>query len=73
MIREGIQEALTLLLRLDASVIDAATRSLWVSILAVITASAVGIATGLVLAENVFRAARPSSSCFESACPCPPF
>ena len=54
MIREGIQEALTLLLRLDASVIDAATRSLWVSIVAVVTASAVGIAIGLVLARKRF-------------------
>ena len=39
MIREGIQEALKLLLRLDSSVIDAATRSLWVSIVAVAAAS----------------------------------
>ena len=54
MIREGIQEALKLLLRLDAAVIDAATRSLWVSIVAVVAASAVGIAIGLVLARKRF-------------------
>jgi tungstate transport system permease protein len=53
-IREGIQEALKLLLRLDAAVIDAATRSLWVSIVAVVAASAVGIAIGLVLARKRF-------------------
>jgi len=53
-IREGIQEALKLLLRLDTSVIDAATRSLWVSIVAVVVASAVGIAIGLVLARKRF-------------------
>ena len=54
MIREGIQEALKLLLRLDSSVIDAATRSLWVSIVAVAAASVVGIATGLALARKRF-------------------
>ncbi len=54
MIRDGIHEALALLLRLDASVIDAATRSLWVSIVAVTMASAVGIATGLVIARKRF-------------------
>ncbi len=54
MIREGIHEAVTLLLRLDASVIDAATRSLWVSIVAVVAASAVGIATGLILSRRRF-------------------
>jgi len=53
-IREGIQEALKLLLRLDSSVIDAATRSLWVSIVAVAAASVVGIATGLALARKRF-------------------
>ena len=54
MIREGIQEALKLLLRLDEAVIDAATRSLWVSIVAVVSASALGIATGLLLARKSF-------------------
>lgn len=54
MIREGIQEALTLLLRLDASVIDAATRSLWVSIVAVVAASMVGIVIGLLLSRKRF-------------------
>jgi tungstate transport system permease protein len=53
-IREGIQEALQLLLRLDDSVIDAATRSLWVSGVAVVTASVVGISIGLCLARRRF-------------------
>lgn len=54
MIREGIREALQLLLRLDASVIDAATRSLWVSLVAVVTAAAAGISIGLFLARKQF-------------------
>jgi tungstate transport system permease protein len=53
-IREGILEALRLLLRLDASVIDAATRSLWISVVAVVTATVVGIAVGLLLARKQF-------------------
>lgn len=54
MIREGIQEALKLLLRFDASVIDAATRSLWVSIVAVVIASGLGVAIGLFLSRRRF-------------------
>ncbi len=54
MIREGILEALQLLLRRDASVIDAATRSLWISIVAVIAATVVGISAGLLLARKRF-------------------
>lgn len=54
MIREGILEALQLLLWLDASVIDAATRSLWVSIVAVVTAAVAGISIGLLLARKEF-------------------
>jgi len=53
-IREGILEALQLLLRRDASVIDAATRSLWISIVAVIAATVVGISAGLLLARKRF-------------------
>ena len=47
MIREGILEALQLLLRLDASVIDAATRSLWISIVAVVSAAVAGISVDI--------------------------
>lgn len=54
MIRDGILEALQLLLRLDASVIDAATRSLWISIVAVVSAAVVGIIVGLLLARKQF-------------------
>lgn len=54
MIREGILEALQLLLRLDASVIDAATRSLWISIVAVVSAAIVGVSIGLLLARKQF-------------------
>jgi tungstate transport system permease protein len=53
-IREGFQEALQLLLRLDASVLDAATRSLWVAIVAVTAASVCGITIGLLLARKQF-------------------
>ena len=54
MIRAGILEAMQLLLRLDASVIDAATRSLWISIVAVIAATVVGISVGLLVARKRF-------------------
>jgi tungstate transport system permease protein len=53
-IREGIGDALRLLLQLDAAVIDAAIRSLWVSALAVAVASIVGIGLGLLLARKQF-------------------
>lgn len=54
MIRNGIQEALRLLLSLDASVVDAAVRSLWVSVIAVSAASLAGISIGLLLARKHF-------------------
>ena len=54
MIREGIQEALHLLLNCDESVFDAAARSIQVSVTAVVAASVVGIATGLFLARKTF-------------------
>lgn len=54
MIREGIGDAMRLLLQLDAAVIDAAIRSLWVSALAVAVASILGIGLGLSLARKQF-------------------
>ena len=55
MIRDGIRDAVQLLLQLDASVIDAAMISLWVSLLAVFAASVVGVGIGLLLARHKFR------------------
>lgn len=54
MIRDGIVDAAKLLRQLDAAVIDAAVRSLWISLLAVATASLIGIGLGLVLARKQF-------------------
>lgn len=54
MIREGFQQALKLLLERDASVFDAAVRSVQVSLTAVVAASIVGITIGLVLARKPF-------------------
>lgn len=54
MIRDGIIDAARLLLELDAAVIDATLRSLWVSLLAVAVASIVGVSFGLVLARKAF-------------------
>jgi len=54
MIWEGIQEAAGLLLRGDAMVIDAAARSLFVSLLAVGAASVVGLPLGALLARKPF-------------------
>lgn len=51
LIREGFAEAFRLLIRLDASVLDAAARSLWVSLLAVGAATLVGLPLGTVLAR----------------------
>jgi len=51
-IREAILDALTLLWQRDASVMDAALRSVWVSALAVAAASFAGIGTGLLLARK---------------------
>lgn len=52
MILEGLREAAMLLWRLDAAVLDAAARSVFVSVLAVTAASIVGIALGLTLARK---------------------
>lgn len=52
MIRDGILEALTLLVERDPSVLDAAACSLWVSTLAVSAASLIGIGVGLLLARK---------------------
>lgn len=54
MIREGIEEALRLIARFDPAVIDAAIRSLWVSLAAVLGASIVGIGVGVFLARHSF-------------------
>ena len=58
MIRDGINEALQLLLQRDSSVIDAAIRSLWVSALAVSLASLIGIELGLLLSRKTFPGRR---------------
>lgn len=58
MIRDGISDALQLLLQRDPSVIDAAVRSLWVSVLAVSLASLIGIGLGLLLARKAFPGRR---------------
>lgn len=54
MIRDGIRDALRLLWQLDPSVMDAAVRSLWVSMLAVAAASVTGVGLGLLLARKSF-------------------
>lgn len=54
MIREGLRDALQMLLQLDAAVLDAAIRSVQVSVIAVTAASIVGIAAGLFLARKPF-------------------
>ena len=54
MIREGLREALRLLVELDAAVLDAAARSLGVTVVAVTAAAIVGIAMGLWLARARF-------------------
>ena len=54
MIREGILDAMRLLVRLDSSVLDAAFRSIWVSTLAVAAASVLGLGLGLLLARRSF-------------------
>lgn len=58
MIRDGIVDAAKLLLQFDAAVIDAAVRSLWVSLFAVAAASFAGISLGLVLARKKFTGQR---------------
>lgn len=54
MIIDGIRDAMQLLLQFDATVIDAAVRSLWVSLLAVAVASVVGVGVALLLARKQF-------------------
>ncbi|MDA1014210.1 MAG: ABC transporter permease [Planctomycetota bacterium] len=54
MIRDGIVDAVELLLRRDAAVMDAAVRSLWISTVAVLLASLAGIGIGLLLARKTF-------------------
>lgn len=54
MIRDGVRDAIQLLLQFDSAVIDAATRSLWVSLIAVAAASISGVALGLLLGRNQF-------------------
>jgi len=52
MIQEGFADAWQLLIHLDPSVLDAAARSVWISLLAVAAASLIGIAAGLLLARK---------------------
>lgn len=52
MIREGIDEAIRLLISLDQPVFDAAFRSIWISIVAVGAGALVGIILGLLLARK---------------------
>lgn len=52
MIREGIAEAFRLLVRLDPHVLDAAARSIVVTLLAVAAAAACGVPCGLLLARR---------------------
>ena len=58
LILEGVREAVTLLCRLDPMVLDAACRSLWISLAAVAFASAVGLPLSLVLARGSFPGVR---------------
>lgn len=51
MIRQGISDAVSLLAERDPAVFDAAIRSLWISTVAVLLASLVGITLGLILAR----------------------
>lgn len=54
MIRDGIRDAVDLLIQFDSAVIDAAIRSLWVSLVAIVAASVTGVGIGLVLARKPF-------------------
>ena len=54
MIRDGVREAVRLLIELDPALFDAAVRSLGVTVVAVTFASVVGIAAGLLLARGRF-------------------
>lgn len=50
--RDGLFDALRLIASLDRLVLDAAWRSLWISLVATMLATAVGIATGSLLARR---------------------
>lgn len=54
--RDGIQEAWALLIGFDAELIDAAVRSLFISLVAVGSASIVGLPLGTFLARRAFPA-----------------
>lgn len=54
MIRDGLLDALQLLWSLDDRVLDAAMRSLWISVAAVTAASFFGIGIGLLLGRKRF-------------------
>ena len=56
LIWDGFQEAFRLLVGLDAAVLDAAVRSLWISIVAVTLATLVGLPLGTLLARSAFPA-----------------
>lgn len=52
--QQGISEAIRLIVQLDAQVLNAAMRSLWISITAVGIASVFGVAFGTLLARRSF-------------------
>ena len=54
LIWEGLRDAGGLLLRLDPQVMDAALRSVWISLLAVLLATVVGLPLGTLLARRSF-------------------
>lgn len=58
MIRDGFRDAFDLLVQLDSAVVDAAVRSLWVSVVAVAVASVIGVGIGLVLGRQQFPGRR---------------
>lgn len=58
LIWEGFREATAFLLRLDAQVLDAAARSLWISVVAVGLAALIGLPLGTVLARSSFAGHR---------------
>lgn len=67
MIREGIAEAVRLLLNLDPAVLDAAWRSVWISTMAVGLASVVGVPTAVFLARKRFPGRSAIVLAFRSA------
>jgi tungstate transport system permease protein len=56
LIWDGIRDAVVLLIRMDGQVLDAATRSVWVSAVAVGLATLVGLPLGTLLARTAFPA-----------------